>query len=478
MTRSRAHHVLRWRDEWATRRVPSPPVLRFFSLFLLTALLVGLAPTDAHAHSGKQSYLYLSIYDETVEGRVEMPVGDLGRVLGLDIPTNTSGARAAIGEFTDPIIGYVMQNMSLSGESGPWDIALADSLTILSTENGPYVVLPFVVDETFTEAATSFTVEFSVIIEADPDKDALLIIEDDWATATFDNGSEPLLGFSVGMTERQVELTGASTIDSMAVIRGIGTDAVRTGIDLMLIIVAVVVPAVLVPASSSRAHVVSSVQLARRLGAALAALIAGHTISLWLVGTGVLAPPERLTAVLVAVGLCAMAIFGLLSWWRPRLWSTALWVIVAVGVLQGLGLGAFFDAQGLDRRRPLTSLLAFHIGVEVALVVLVVLVAVPLVLLRRTRVSSIAAVGLGVILVGYGVAWLGERITDADWPIEEVANPLRVWPRNVVFVALAIAICAVIRRADARSERLRPIEGAPAVTEPAGERHDQEAVLR
>lgn len=464
-----------------------PPVLRFVSFVLLAVVFVGLAPIDADAHSGRQSYLYLSIYDDAIEGRVEMPVGDLGRVLGLDIPANSAAARAVIGDLTGPIIEYVDQNMAFSGDpdSGDpdsddwarWDIDLADSLTILPTENGPYVVLEFVVDETFDEAATSFIVEFSVIIEADPDKDALLIIEDDWATATFDNGSEPLLGFSVGMTEQRVELAGASTIDSMAAIRGIGTDAVRTGIDLLLIIVAVVVPALLVPASR-RSNVVSTTQLARRFGVALGALIAGHTVTLWLVGSGVLAPSERLVGLLVASGLCAMAVFGLLSWWRPRLWSHAPWVIVVVGLIQGLGLGAVVQAQGLDRRRPLTSLLAFHIGVEVALVVLVVLVAGPLVLLRRTRVSSIVSVALGMILLGYGMAWLGERIAQADWPIEKVANPLRVWPRNVAFVALAVAVAAAIRRSDQRSDRLRPIEDTPPIPESAGERDHQEAALR
>ena len=263
-----ARHDGRYSSE---RVSPSAPVLRFLSsVFIAVVVVLGLAPLSADAHSGKQSYLYISVYDDGIEGRVEMPAADLGRVLGLDIPQGVGAARAAIGELTTPIIGYVSENMALSDEDGPWKLDLADSLRILPTENGPYVVLPFTVDEVLAEAPTSFTADFSVIIEADPEKDALLIIEDDWSSATFDNGSEPLLGFSTGLTEQRVELGGASTIDSMVAIRGIGSDAVRTGIDLMLIVVAVVVPAVLVPAAR-RTHVVSSTAMARRLGTGLLA---------------------------------------------------------------------------------------------------------------------------------------------------------------------------------------------------------------
>ena len=450
-------------------------MLRFLSLvFIAVVIVLGLAPLGADAHSGKQSYLYISVYDDGIEGRVEMPAADLGRVLGLDIPQDVRGARAAIGELTTPIIRYVSENMALSGEEGPWKLDLADSLQILPTENGPYVVLPFSVDEVLADAPSSFTADFSVIIEADPEKDALLIIEDDWSSATFDNGSEPLLGFSTGLTEQRVVLGGASTIEAMGAIRGIGTDAVRTGIDLMLIVVAVVVPAVLVPAVR-RTHVVSSTAMARRLGFGLLALIAGHSITLWLSGTGVLTPSARLSALLAAGALCAMAIYGLLSWWRPALWAHAAWVIVVVGLLQGFGLGLYFDTQSLDRRRPLTSLLAFHIGVEVAVVILVALVAAPLVILRRTRLAGAVAVGLGAALAGFGVAWLFERLFDSDWPIEEAANPLRVWPRNLIFVGLAIAVAAAIRQFDARSGRLRPIEN-DASTETDAPPVEQEAI--
>jgi hypothetical protein len=65
-----------------------------------------------------------------------------------------------------------------------------------------------------------------------------------------------------------------------------------------------------------------------------------------------------------------------------------------------------------------------------------------------------------VILSGYALGWLGERVATADWPIEEVANPLRVWPRNLWFVALAIVAAVAIRQFDTRRDALREIDDA------------------
>ena len=195
----------------------------------------------ADAHSGKQSYLYVSVYRRRRRG----PRRDARRrsrsCAGRRDPQRAPATRVrSSADLTAPVRAYVAEHMALAGDAGPWKHRLSPSLQVLPTENGLYIVLAFVVAEDFDEAPRSFTADFSVIIESDPEKDALLIIEDDWASATFDNGSEPLLGFSTGLTEQRVELGGASTIDSMVAIRGIGTDAVRVGIDLMLIVVAVV----------------------------------------------------------------------------------------------------------------------------------------------------------------------------------------------------------------------------------------------
>ena len=58
-------------------------------LFLLIAL-----PGVASAHSGEESYVYLDIYDTSIEGRVELPIIDVNEILALNIPQGEEAEEA------------------------------------------------------------------------------------------------------------------------------------------------------------------------------------------------------------------------------------------------------------------------------------------------------------------------------------------------------------------------------------------------
>lgn len=427
--------------------------------------VLGASAGTADAHSGKQSYLYVSVFDDEVRGRVEMPAADLAASLDIGIPTDVAGARSAVPPLTETIRDYVIAHTSLAGDvdARPWPIDFAERLSILPTENGPYVVIDFVVDEVFDAAPTSFVASFDVIIESNPERDALLIVEDDWASGTFDNGSDPLLGFSVGATEQVVDLGGASVLSSLAAIRGIGTDAVRVGIDLLLIVAGVTLIAT--TARSEHGSFPSVAGVVRRLFTLLATLVVAATPTLWVAGLGAWSPPRRELGIAVAIALGAVAILVIVARLRtlaPTLMGIA---VAAVGLVLGAGLGRFFVDTDLDRRRPVLGLVAFEVGALAAVVLIVACLIGPLLLLRGTRLDTPVTMALGVAILAYAIAWLGERILDTDWPIEEVANPLRVWPRNLWFVATAIGAAALWRRLDrsnaaptesARTQELSP----------------------
>ncbi|NIN63308.1 MAG: hypothetical protein GTO63_01035, partial [Anaerolineae bacterium] len=61
---------------------------------------------SALAHSGEETYVYLEIFDDTMEGRVEYPVSDLGDVLGIEIGQDLESARIAVSENLDAILEY------------------------------------------------------------------------------------------------------------------------------------------------------------------------------------------------------------------------------------------------------------------------------------------------------------------------------------------------------------------------------------
>lgn len=446
--------------------------LTLTSLLASLLLVVGLAPATASAHSGKQSYLYVSLFDDGIEGRVEIPVVDLGPALGIDFSDAPGGLRAGVGAARAEIEAYIAEHTGLGTATENWELEYGD-LSVLPTENGAYVVLDYVVGEDIDEVPRSFVANFSVIIESDPDRDALLLIEDDWSSATFDNGSDHLLGFSVGMTEQMVELENASTGSSVAAIRGIGSDEVREGIDLLLLVAAVAATLVLVPRRRDESTPRPLSTVGRDAAASAGFFVLAATITLWIVGLGVVGLPTRVTAAIVAGTLALQAVYLTAARFRPSTRTLATAVFALAGLAFGFGLGAAFVFHDLDRSRPITGLVAFQAGALVAALLVALFIGVPLLLLRRTRYTPAVAVGLSVVFVGYAVAWSGELLANADWPIEKIANPLRVWPRNFWLVLLAVAAAGAIRAVEQRAGRLRstetPADQIPDPTDAQGE---------
>ena len=82
---------------------PRPSHLALFVVAFVVAGL-GLLSSPASAHSGKQSYLYLSIFDDGVEGRVEIPAVDLGPAIGVDLVGFPGGLAAGVAAERSAIV--------------------------------------------------------------------------------------------------------------------------------------------------------------------------------------------------------------------------------------------------------------------------------------------------------------------------------------------------------------------------------------
>jgi hypothetical protein len=424
-------------------------------LLALAALVVGAGSTAA-AHSGKQTYLYVSLFDDGVDGRIEFPAADLGDVLGLDFGSSAGRAAEVADANAAEITAYVADHFAIGDGEADWDVEFGD-VEILPVA-GNYIVVPFTVQRDFDAAPRSFVMEFDGIIHANDQKDALLHIENDWRSAQFANEDDPIAGFSVGQTVQTVTITDVSMVESIAAGRGLGTDAVRTGIDQLLFVVALVVPIGLVARGRSVSDPAPTMPVvARRLARLLGISIVAHSATLWLVGLGVIDPSTRTTSILVALALLAMALYGVI-----RFGGRNDGVVVGIlSLVQGLGLGLAFTATRLDRYDTLLPLLSFNLGVEVAVLIIAALTLAVTLPLRRTALAPIALYGSAVAIAAYAIGWLVERVGNTSISMEKVANPLRVWPRNLwIVIVIALAGTAVHWWTASRG-RLRPLDGTP-----------------
>ena len=432
----------------------------FSRAFAVVALLVFgvLGATPASAHSGKQSYLYVSVFGTQVEGRVEMPVADLARVLEITIPDATEPARAAIIENRALIQGYLDEHVVLSDDGAAWDLVYDEEFGILPTDKGAYVLLPFDVDETFDDEPRSFTARFDVIYEADPNRDNLVIIENDWRSATFNNEAVEIVGLSTGITEQRIELESVSTLSSLSTIRQLGSDVGRLQFELLFTVIALVVPVGLLSvAAGNRREAPSTSELFNRGRRSLLAFVATQAVALWVVALGSIELSLRLTAAIGAAGLFVASAPIVIVWWQPRFGRLLPIAAAAAGVANGIAVGAGATRLGLHRSRPVLSILTYHVGVVIVVGVVALSLGFIVLQLRQSRFAPTIAAGIGLVLVALSIGWIYEQVAQQSVPIETLTNPFQaLWRQLAVLVVLLMAATA-LRSYDRRAGHPRTV---------------------
>jgi hypothetical protein len=447
-------------------------VRKFFVIPLLVVVYVLLGGPTASAHNGITTYVYLSFYDSGIDGRIEVPAQEIGAVLGIEFGDDADEILAIAQANQDEILAYLDQHTALRSVDGEdWPIEFGD-IGILDLGPRSYLTMPFDVTADLDPTPRELEVEFAAVIEANPQKDALLHIENDVRSGMIENESEPYVGFSTGLTTQTVVLSSVPTTEQIGAVRGAGTDAVRTGVVHILFVATMLAPAVLLvrgrgfdgPAPSGGA-------VLRRVATVVGLIVASGLLPLWLIGLGVFTPSGRVAVAVSALSLLVAAGWAATCWARPRLTSVEALVVVVLGALQGVGYGRAFVDDGLDRSRSVVSLVGFGLGLIVGVAIVAVLAGVPMFVLRRTPAAPFLLGAVVVVATVYAGAWILEGVFDADWQLRRIENPWRVWPRNLVLAGV-VTLAAVGLRAvfDARGA-LRPVgDRTSGVDVPAPER--------
>ena len=152
------------------------------------ALLVTLcAYQSVHAHKLGQSYIFLKVYSQEIQGRVEMTMGDLNTALGLDFRTDLSVTRDEIAVHIDAIKAYMLEKISMTSNGVPLDMR-PTGYRLLSTSFAQYVLVEFTFGD-LPSPTESIDIDYAVLFDREPEHRGLLVIEHNWRTNTFNNES-------------------------------------------------------------------------------------------------------------------------------------------------------------------------------------------------------------------------------------------------------------------------------------------------
>jgi hypothetical protein len=429
------------------------------ALIVAAAGILGVAgaASPASAHSGFQSYVYLNITEDSLGGRIEMPLGDLSDTLGLDLAGTDDEIVSELEANAEVIGDYVDEHLSIGVDGAVWPLDY-DTPTLFFSEadeaDDRYAIVEFDADLGGAEMPRVFDVTFDAFLEQEGAGDNLLLIQNDWAGGVIDNGHEVLVAFTANSPTHTIDLGEASWTNTVTESMRLGVDHIRTGPDHILFVLVLLLPSVLVfnlvwrPAKDFGASL-------WRITKIVSMFTLAHTITFTLAGLDVLPlPPSKLTESVIAISIAAAALHNL----KPVALNKEWLIAFVFGLFHGMGFAGLVDGLDVSQGTKLLSLIGRNIGIEIGQTV-VVLVAFPLLfLLRRTRYYmpffKVASVGLAVVSIG----WMIERIFEVDLKISQAIEPMVQWPRSLVVMAILTVVAAAIREVEARAGRLLPLD--------------------
>ncbi|MEL6984883.1 MAG: HupE/UreJ family protein, partial [Actinomycetota bacterium] len=421
---------------------------------LLGLLFVLFGASPSSAHTGDQSYLYVDVTESSLSGRVEIPFGDLEEVLGLDLDGTDEEILAEL-QASQPIIAdYLADHMAFGPEGTAWPITYGEMSLFESEEveeSLDYALIEYEV-AAGQDIPRAFDVTFDPFLDEIDGRDHLMLIQNDWRAGVFDNGNEVLLVFDGGSRTLTADLGDASQVQNLWSSVKLGIKHIETGPDHILFVLVLLLPSVLVWKGGWKPTDSFGSALWRILKIVTMFTIA-HSITFSLAGLGILPlPSPRIVESIIALSIAIAAIHNI----RP-LAANQEWLISFVfGLFHGMGFASLVSELDVSRGTQLVSLLGRNIGIEIGQAVVVLVLFPALFLLRRLVAYRPLFVGLSILLSVVAVGWAIERAFEVDLSVDSLVDPVFVYPRIFVLVAIFTAAAAALYYQQKGAGRLLP----------------------
>jgi hypothetical protein len=211
----------------------------------------------------------------------------------------------------------------------------------------------------------------------------------------------------------------------------LGMRHIAEGTDHLLFLLALLLPAPLIVATSRWAGFAGVRQSLLRIVKVVTAFTVGHSISLALAALGLVSAPSRPVEVLIAVSILISAAHAL----RPLFPGREAGIAAFFGLIHGLAFAATLGELGLGRWERVTGILAFNLGIETMQLIVVAAALPSLVLMSRTSAYPFLRIGGALFAALASAGWIAERLfglhNSAEVVVEGVAH-------NAVWIAAAL----------------------------------------
>ena len=366
----------------------------------LWALVWLFVARTASAHAASDTYLTLAFPSVargvTLDGRLDMPLSDLDGALAFPRSVDGAISARAVRGRQDSIVALAFDHLGVTADAARCALVARD-FKFTDHEDGVYVALLFTAE--CPAPPRALDLDYSLFLDQPGQEHRGL-------ARVVDGTTSRSIIFSSGFRHERVERTLPSVVSELtSAIRG-GVEHIASGIDHLLFLLALLLPAVLRREGATWTPVATFRAAAVEVAKIVTAFTVAHSITLSLSALDVVRLSPRFVEPAIAASVVFAAAQNLA---RPA--SHGRWrVAFVLGLLHGFGFSSALVDLGLARTDFLVTLFGFNVGVEVGQLT-VVAVFLPVAYACRTSrfYRPVALMGGSAAIAAVASVWFVQR---------------------------------------------------------------------
>ncbi|MBT8446342.1 MAG: HupE/UreJ family protein [Gammaproteobacteria bacterium] len=340
-------------------------------------LLAVISPGVA-AHATGENYVWLNRQADHLEGRFQVRLADLRAKLGLSLPEELEAAETRVKETDAQVQAYLREHFSIRLDGRDVPIEFTGTMLVKARKLGHFAEYQF--RSAPMKVPDRLSVRNTLFFQDDPFHRSLLLVKYDELAGKQYGAEFAALVFSPANDEQVLDFTDIRGLLPNGAFVWQGMLHIWIGIDHVLFLVALLIPAVLVrrdadwhPAEGFRTVFWNVLKM-------VTVFTIAHSITLALAALEIVQLPSRLVESVIALSIILVALNNIF----PRYREGTLLIIFAFGLFHGLGFASVMGELPFRMQDLVWVLVAFNVGVEIGQVA-IVLVVVPLIFALRNR---------------------------------------------------------------------------------------------
>jgi hypothetical protein len=396
----------------------------------LLLLLAGFAPLLAGRarHELGQSYIFLRIFADSIEVRVEITADDLDRVLHVGWDSDVGVTPEMVAVHLDSVMAYVLPRLSFSTNGQPIPLRFVKH-GISDMNIADYVQLYFTI-EGVKALPTTMEVAYPVLFETDPRHRNMLVVEYNWMTSTFNEESNIAAIFTPTSPRQTLDFSRSTVLNGFLGFIRLGTWHIWIGIDHILFLIALIFPSVLRRRENGWEPVPGFRPAFLNMLGIVTSFTVAHSITLSMAALDVVHLPARPVEAIIALSIAAAALYNIYRPFQVREWTIAF----AFGLFHGFGFANVLSEIDLERTYLALSLLGFNLGVELGQLGIIMIAFPVLFAVRNTRFYMPAMRYGSAMLIALALFWFVERVSGVPLTYYAMRVPYHVYRILVIGV--------------------------------------------